>query len=92
MSRLAKEIRTYQMILSALQNCKETQDMSEFCASLKISEKTCFKFLEAALIGGVLFWQIARKLDEHFAKMLILAGKGKLILSRQGNKEGNFDY
>ncbi|MGI6450483.1 MAG: helix-turn-helix transcriptional regulator [Desulfitobacteriia bacterium] len=53
MSRLAKEIRTYQMIVDALQNCMETQDMSEFCASLKITEKACFKFLE----------EVARQLD-----------------------------
>lgn len=44
--------------------------------SQKLDRKT---WEGAALTGGVLFLQITRKLDEHLAKMLILAGKGKLL-------------
>jgi len=48
LSRMAKEIQTYQMIVDALKDCSTPQDMGEFCTRLKISEKACFKFLEEA--------------------------------------------
>jgi hypothetical protein len=38
-----------------------------------------FILLVSALTGGVLYFQTTRKLDQQFAKMLILAGKGNLI-------------